>query len=189
MEAMVFPDDRDRWSDGWAGDNTPSNTQANLPGTQLQDDIASGDRPLEGDSNPLDRARYPDFAIVNTGGRYFRYRQLYMVNMTTNSGDQDLQDGRVIYSMQPTRKALSDGQQDYCSRRGSDYDNCQFSTVDLCWAQGRISSVPIYSRRDWGAITGFLTRLAQAEREFPNAITGRKVDRFCDPRPPGSGDT
>lgn len=180
IEATVFPSDAERWSTNWESNDARRYTMTNMPGNIHQDDIASGGR------YPFDKQRYPDFAILAQSSRAFRYRKLYVVDFTTNQGEQDA--GTVIYSGQPVHRYTQSNQETYCEdfRRG-DYKSCMFSQEDLCWAHRRISDGPVYSRRDWTEIFGLGGTLRQAAKKAPGAVDGRKVVRYCDPRPDNSG--
>jgi len=134
--------------------------------------------------HPYEKARFPDFAIVAQASRAFRYRKLYMVDFTTNEGERDT--GRVIYSTQATRRASGSSENGYCNSRGRDYKSCMFSTVDLCWAHRQMSAQPVHSRHDWPNMFGYGSSIRQAEEHRDDGIDGREVNRWCDPRPPGS---
>ncbi|HMJ36723.1 MAG TPA: hypothetical protein VK501_22650 [Baekduia sp.] len=181
LEAQVYPE-LPRWSDNWETNNARKYTQTNMPGNIHQDDLASGYPP-----NPFDKAKYPDFAIIAQASRQFRYRKLYFVNFTTNEGEDD--QGRVIYSMQPTARAWTAAQQGYCGARFSDYKSCMFSAVDVCYNHAYISEAPVYRRVDWSAHLGYRSRLTDVARLHPEQVDGRKIITYCDARPPGSEDT
>jgi hypothetical protein len=189
VEAMVYPNDNERWSKGWY-DSDRQYLQAKLPGPQMRDDIASGHG-----INPFGKARYPDFAILAKASHRWRYHKLYRVTFTTDVGLTDK--GRVIYSAQPTLHAYTtknDDWQDYCDIRGHFYEHCMFAREEVCFAHRWISDGPVYLKHDWRDEFPIsdLNRIPASQQSLNEKslwVKGsekRKVQRFCDPRPPGS---
>jgi hypothetical protein len=137
---------------------------------------------------PQDTAKYPDFAIVAQGSRSFRYRKRYFVDFTTNEGETD--QGRVIYSAQPTARAFTRSQTAYCDAHFQDYKSCMFTKVDVCYSQAFISEGPMYRVIDWSTRLGVWQSMREVAKYHPGEVSNgtREVSSFYDPRPPHSGD-
>lgn len=96
------------------------------------------------------QAYYPDFAILAQSSRAYRYRKLYFVNFTTNEGQTDDLDERVIYSAQNTTRGTSLKARAYCQSRGlGDYKSCMFSQLDLCYGDDPIRAPAKRRIRNW----------------------------------------
>jgi hypothetical protein len=192
IEAMVYPDDDERWSDNWESNNARKYTQHNGPagGNIHQDDIASGDSPFQlPPGNPFDKNRFPDFAIVFQSSQEFRYRRLYKVRFVTNEGYTDDKNSRVIYSVQATKRASTTRENGYCTARRGAYQSCMFAATTACVDHARIEEPFRHARIDWRDIMGSTTpRLSRVRRDKPAVVDAQvnEVTARCDPRPPGS---
>jgi hypothetical protein len=189
IEAKVFPDNDRRWSENWESNSVDRYTQHNGPAGKVhQDDIASGDSPLQfPPGNPVDKQKYPDFAVIFQSSADFQYRKLYKVRFVTNEGKTD--EGKVIYRAQANRRAKTNGEKFYCTVvRNRDYKSCMFGTTTACIDTKLIASAPARRTVDWRSITGEAVRMATVAAQNPNVVDPRSnqlVNVFCNPSPPG----
>ncbi|MDP8908364.1 MAG: hypothetical protein M3N47_04445 [Chloroflexota bacterium] len=190
IEAKVYPNDNERWSDNWESNNARKYTQHNGPagGKIHQDDIATGKTfPF------VDKQRYPDFSIVFQSSREFRYRRLYKVRFVTNEGHTDDTDSRVIYSVQATSRGTGKlfnatiDEADYCDLRGDDYKSCMFARATACVRHEPITSGWRGSIVDWRQMMGSdATRLRTIRKNNPTVLDRDEEGQItarCDPRP------
>lgn len=195
LEARVFPDDDERWSDNWEDKDTEDTlvgTQTNLPEPLYQDDIACG-KPGECSGNPFQKTRFPDFAILTAAAQRLEYRRLYRVHFETNEGETD--NGRVIYNAQAGHKASTTNEQGYCGLRSGlgpfQYESCIFTKVSLCKGHAPISfgrskhffvDMTTQFGREWSA-----KRSAVAHPESWEPVSDSpQANVTCDPKPPGA---
>ena len=179
---MVHPEDANlpRWSDNWESNSARKYTQWNLPGNIHQDDIrGEWRRPaIVPPGNPLDKQKYPDFAILAQSWRSYRYRKLYRVNFTTNEGDTDV--GRAIYSIQATHRGTGGAEETYCEEppRLGDYKSCMFSKVEACYNYAFITKGRSIGGSIGGSTFGSAHSLSVAAQQNPGQVTnGREVAR------------
>lgn len=121
-----------------------------------------------------------------------------IVNFTTNEGDTDDGDERVIYSAQATTRPKGVKENGYCFGRGKDYKSCMFVRVGVCYNHSRIGLGPESPRRiDWLEAVGKRPNgsslyqspsvsLWKRPRPLDETSGGLEVNLNCDPAPPGA---
>lgn len=196
LEVRPFPRREPRWSDNWEDNDARDLTRWNIPGNIHQDDLADGQRPLDGQPGvyPYDKNQYPDFSIIAQSSDLYQARREYFVDFTTNEGDTDV-GSPVIFSAQSTSRAVNDpgvaDENAYCNTRANDYKSCMFGRTNTCYAHRAIADPRVRSRVRWatGTAPDHFTAARSGSANIFDPTARNEVVQQCDPKPPGADDS